>query len=185
MKLPILFDLTYLVQSLHPCGFDSTQSMCCLEGSVCAYWYLRNGNEGDGLEISTLWSYLQMKGEWFSLQAQTLTSLPLVPSPVAPLENSCVTGAKEKAKSTTRNSPALIFQILCPCSATTLILQTNTFLLHRQVDKIPTTVVNLILMMMTILIISGGGGFWLTLFLHPFLLILQHPLPLQMPKASH
>lgn len=39
VKLPILFDQTYLVQSLHFCGFDSTQSMCSLEGSVWAQWY--------------------------------------------------------------------------------------------------------------------------------------------------
>lgn len=38
VKLPILFDQAYLLQSLHPCGFDSTQSMCCLEGSVWAQW---------------------------------------------------------------------------------------------------------------------------------------------------
>lgn len=115
---------------------------------VC-YWYLRNGNEGDGLEISTVWSYLQGKGEGCSLQAYILlTSLQLVLTPVAPLENSCVTDIKEKAKSTTRNGPALAFQILYPSRPTTFILQANTFLLHRKVDKIPITVVKLILMMM-------------------------------------
>lgn len=190
MKLPILFGQTYLLQSLHPCGFDSTQSMCCLEGSVCAHWYLHNENEGDGLEISTGWSYFQRKGEGFSLQANTLlTSLPLVPSPVAPLGNSCGTGTKEKAKSTTRNSPALTFQILCPCNPVTVILQTNTFLLHRQVDKIPTTVLNLILKMMMItiiIIISGSGGlFLLILFLHSFLTFLQHALLYRMPRPPH
>lgn len=38
VKLPILFDQAYLLQSLHPCGFDSTQSMWCLEGSVFTQW---------------------------------------------------------------------------------------------------------------------------------------------------
>jgi len=38
VKLPILFDQACLLQTLHPCGFDSTQSMCCLEGSVCTQW---------------------------------------------------------------------------------------------------------------------------------------------------
>lgn len=86
---------------------------------VCLLVLICNGNEGDGLEISTVWSFLQRKGEGCSLQAHTLlTSLPLVPSPVAPLENSCGTGVKEKAKSTTRNSLALAFQILCPSNPT-------------------------------------------------------------------
>lgn len=29
---------TYLFQSLFSCWFDSTESMCCLEGSVCSQW---------------------------------------------------------------------------------------------------------------------------------------------------
>ena len=83
---------------------------------------LLNGNEGDGQEIRTVWSYWQRKGEGFSLQAHSL--LPSIPSPVAPSENSCVAGMEAKAETTTRSTPALMSQLFCPCNPTTLILQT-------------------------------------------------------------
>lgn len=45
--------------------------------SVCSAGLL-NGNEGDGQEISTVWSYWQRKGEGFSLQAHTLFAKPAI-----------------------------------------------------------------------------------------------------------
>lgn len=163
VKLPTGIDQAYLLQSLHPCGFDSTQSMCCLEGSVCAQQdYLMEMKE---MARKSAQSEATGRGRGKGLvfrHTLFLRSLPSIPSPVDPSENSCVTGMKAKAESTTRNTPALMSQIFCPYDSATLILHTNTFLCPGQI----TTVVNLIFLILVFLkLFLTGFPYFYTPFL--------------------